>query len=292
MAILGPNDGADEAGDYLTAGRTNQTEARTRLVGTNGDTAGYQEGYVLDVASENDRLVVLSGDGVDAIHAKGTVEFATGGLVGTIPAGNGVVGRGLNGLVGYVHSAARDTGRERSVHSGVYGIGDGASSGLFGQGLNGVVGYERTTPRDTNYELQERAGVFGRGEIGVSGDGANGPGVHGRGTPGVRGEAPGIGPGVLAEGETGVIAEGRDGPGVHARSLSDRAGIFETRGAIAQVWLIPLSSKIKDPGQLPKSEAGELLVLKERNERGLEIASLWFCTVGGPAGQAGWAKLA
>jgi hypothetical protein len=292
--------GADNGGDSLAVGRTNKSEVRTILVAFNGeDDPKYKEDFVLDVSSVDNALEVDNPkgpdlkNGVDAIHATGTVPTSqsTGG---PIPAGNGVVGRGLNGLVGYVHGPPRARSFERDVHAGVLGVGDGASNGVFGRGLNGVVGLERATLRDTAFEAQERAGVLGRGEIGVSGDGVNGPGVHGRGIPGVRGEAPGIGPGVLGEGETGVIAEGRDGPGILASSKQEQAGVFQTAAKRAQVWLIPLDKNVKDPGQL-RGEPGELLVLLAEDERGTEVASLWFCTIGGGPGQASqanWKKLA
>ena len=228
--------------------------------------------------------------GVDAIHAKGTVSFPTGGAIGTIPAGNGIISQGINGVVGYVHAMARDRNLENSVGAGLLGVGSGTSAGVFGSGQNGIVGYEQATVRDLAFEMAQKAGVLGRGETGVSGDGANGPGVFGRGLPGVRGESSG-GPGVLAEGQTGVVATGNGGAGVHATSKAEQAAILESR-KMAQLWLVPL--RIMDPTSLPRSTAGELLatVWPDEEQRGVEITSLWFCKIGSDPTQANWVKLA
>jgi hypothetical protein len=336
-------DGAAENGDDLVVGRTNFSDQRTILV-ADEHPGGYENDFVLHVGSRNNSLQVLTppGDGIDAIHGVGTIAS------GVIPAGSGVVGIGLNGLVGYVHDptglappafpARRNKSLERAaIPAGVVGVGDGAdgtSNGVFGQGLNGVVGYQGTTPRDfaleratdpagavpagvlgvgigvgggvsngvfgkgmngvvgygratardIGLEMQIRAGVFGRSDIGVFGDGLAGAGVRGRGKPGVHGEGSDTGP--------GVSAECTKGPGVRAFSEQDRAGIFETKGKIAQVWLIPLAHNIPDPGQLPLSTAGELLVLNDELEDGTVVTTLWFCTIGGGPGQSNWVKLA
>jgi hypothetical protein len=284
--------GADGSGEDMTVGRTNKSEERTLLIAINGDNApnGYEEDFVLNVSTANDMVLVSTPRGVDAIHAKGTVALPTGGAIGTIPAGNGIISQGINGVVGYVHAMARDRNLENSVGAGLLGVGGGMSPGVFGSGQNGVVGYEQATARDLAFEAVQKAGVLGRGETGVSGDGANGPGVFGRGLPGVRGEST-SGPGVLAEGQTGVYATGTGGAGVHANSKGEQAAILES-SKMAQVWLVPL--RIKDPTFLPKSTAGELLatVWKDEEQRGLEIASLWFCKIGGDPTHANWIKLA
>ena len=284
--------GADESGSDMVVGRTNKSEERTLLLATNGENApnGYEEDFVLNVSTENDMVLVSTPRGVDAIHAKGTVSFPTGGLIGTIPAGNGIISQGINGVVGYVHAMARDRNLENSVGAGLLGVGSGTSVGVFGIGQNGIVGYEQATARDLAFEVAQKAGVLGRGETGVSGDGANGPGVFGRGLPGVQGESSG-GPGVLAEGQTGVVATGNGGAGVHATSTAEQAAILESR-RMAQLWLVPL--RIKDPTSLKRSTAGELLttVWADEEHKGVEITSLWFCKIGGDPTQANWVKLA
>jgi hypothetical protein len=280
--------GADEAGEDMTVGRTNKSEERTLLIAINGAPNGYADDFVLNVSSENDTLLKSTPIGVDAIHAKGTVPLPTGGAIGTIPAGNGIISQGINGVVGYIHAMARNRTLENSVGAGILGVGGGTFPGVFGTGQNGVVGYEQATSRDLAFEAAQKAGVLGRGETGVSGDGANGPGVFGRGLPGVRGESSG-GPGVLAEGQTGVFATGNDGAGVHATSKTEQAAILES-SKLAQLWLIPL--RIKDPTSIPKSNAGELLATMWPDERGTDITSLWFCKVGGDPTQASWVKLA
>jgi hypothetical protein len=284
--------GADESGDDMVVGRTNVSEERTLLLASNGDNApdGYGEDFVLNVSTVDDKVLVSSSHGVDGIHAKGTVAFPTGGAIGTIPAGNGIIAQGINGAVGYVHGVARDKPLEDSVGAGVLGVGGVAAAGVFGTGQNGVVGYEQATPRDLAFESAQRAGVLGRGETGVSGDGANGPGVFGRGLPGVQGFSQG-GPGVLGDGQTGVIASGNDGPGVIASSSAEQGAVLESK-RMAQLWLVPL--RIQSPLELPRSTAGELLttVWANKEQRDKEITSLWFCTVGGNPTQANWVKLA
>ena len=281
--------GASSANDDMVVGRTNYSEDRTLLVATNG--GDYEAGFILSVSATDDSLLVANSNGVDGIHAKGTKLLPTGGQ--TIQPGNGILGQGLNGVVGYVHAGLRDHGVEIDVGAGVLGIGGTSTMGVFGTGTNGVVGYEQTTPRDRTFEAQEMAGVLGRGQIGVSGDGVNGPGVHGRGLPGVQGELSG-GPGVLGQGVTGVMGEGNGGAGVQASSDTEQAAILESRRK-AQVWLVPL--RIKDPTELPKSEAGEIVATiarldVPRDVPPIEVASLWFCKVGGSPSEANWIKLA
>jgi hypothetical protein len=159
------------------------------------------------------------------------------------------------------------------------------------RGLNGVVGYEQGTSRDGAFEAQETAGVVGVGPIGVSGKATGGTGVHGIGTPGVFGEGPGDNTGVLGQGGTGVFGESlSDGAGVQGTSGKGWGGVFESK-VRAQVWLVPLP--ISDPTKLPgRSEPGELLVLMSKDERGKEIASLWFCRSGNIAATANWMQLA
>lgn len=284
--------GADESGDDMVVGRTNKSDKRTLLQAINGEESpdGYEDDFVLKVSADNDMVLVSTPRGVDAIHAKGTISFATGGLIGTIPAGNGLIAQGVNGVVGYVHAMARDRGIENAVGAGLLGVGGGTSVGVFGTGLNGVVGYQQATARDLGFEGSQKAGVLGRGETGVSGDGTKGPGVFGRGLPGVRAES-GNGPGVVAEGQTGVVATGKGGAGVLATSPVEQAAILQSR-RMAQLLLVPL--RIKDPTSLEKSTAGELLstVWADEEQRGVEIASLWFCTIGGDPTQASWVKLA
>ncbi len=133
--------GATEAGDDFSVGRTNKSEERSLLVAINGDPDGYQTDFVLDVSTEGNKVLTKNADGVDAIHATGTVSFATGGAIGTIPEGNGIVARGLNGVAGYAHAAPRDKNIERDVHAGVLGVGGSGSPGVLGRGVNGVIGY-------------------------------------------------------------------------------------------------------------------------------------------------------
>lgn len=284
--------GADESGDDFVVGRTNVSEDRTLLLASNGDEApnGYEDDFVLNVSTKNDKVLVVHPEGVDAIHAKGTISYATGGSMGTIPAGNGIVAQGLNGAVGYVHGVPRDRPLEKSVGAGLLGLGNPSSPGIFGTGTSGVVGYDSVTSRDTAFEGTHASGVVGVGERGISGNGTNGPGVLGHGVPGVHGVSEG-GAGVLGHGALGVIAHGLDGPGVLGVSVTEQGGVLQSAEA-AQLLLVPLP--MDNPLQLKRSTAGELLVTIRRDEeqRGKEIATLWFCRVGGDPTEANWVKLA
>jgi hypothetical protein len=279
----------------MVVGRTNESEERTRLLATNGDNApdGYEEDFVLEVAIETDALLTKHLQGIDAIHATGSV------AEGAKPPANGIVCRGLNGVVGYPHQTPRDKGLETDAQAGVYGAGGSGAAGVFGRGRTGIVGCEDTTPRDAAFEAGEKAGVLGRGEIGVTGDGVNGAGVHGRGQPGVRGDGvnglPGVSGDGGADGGIGVLGHGQDAAGVHGVSDADRGGIFQSRRR-AQVWLVPLNADdFPDPSRLPRADAGELCVTITQDVRTNRrpIASLWFCTeTNGPAGTPVWVKVA
>jgi hypothetical protein len=204
--------------------------------------------------------------------------------------GEMVVGRGPNGVVGYVEDVPRNPGAEGQSQAGIVGLG-GACFGVFGRGSNGLVGYEQSTERDPVFETQGGAGVVGRGPVGVRADGTEGPGVQGRGTPGVSAHSS-VGPATVSEGQVGIFARGRPGPGVVAVSAGDRGAIISSRRT-AQVWLIPLDDAIPTPAQLPaNAAAGELLVTESVNDQGVRVASLWFCKVSGPPSQASWVKIA
>jgi hypothetical protein len=202
-----------------------------------------------------------------------------------------IVGRGMNGVVGYVKGAPRNRAEEEQARSGAVGLGGSDAFGVFGRGSNGIVGYEQNTARDPVFEGQGGAGVLGRGPVGVRGDGASAAGIQGRGTPGVQAQSS-VGPATVSEGQVGIFASGRPGPGVVGVSSGDRGAIFSSRRT-AQVWLIPLDDAIPGPEKLPaNAAAGELLVTESVNPQGVRVASLWFCKIGGPAAQATWVKLA
>jgi hypothetical protein len=271
--------GASEAGDDMVVGRRNESDDSTSLNAVAGDSGVYGDDYVLKVSTADG----VFSRRIDAIIAEGQ----------TSPAASGVVSRGLNGTVGYVHAVTRDVSLEDSIGAGVVGVGGGASAGTFGSGQNGVVGYEQTTPRDLAFEASQRAGVLGRGERGVSGDGANGAGVFGRGLPGVQGESE-FGPGVRGEGANGVDAIGSTGAGLTAFSKSEQAAVLRSVD-VAQLLLDPI--RIKDPTSLRRSNAGELVATiwpQSDQSDARDVASLWFCTFGGDGkpGTANWVRLA
>jgi hypothetical protein len=279
--------GASGSDQDMVVGRRNESDDSTSLIAIESPD-GYGADYVLKVATA---LLPLPARGVDAIHAEGN------------ETGNGVVSRGSNGVVGYVRARARDTTLEGSVGAGVLGVGDGASPGVFGSGKNGVVGYEQATSRNVAFENAQSAGVVGcggatgvsgLGATGVSGLGVNGAGVLGRAdtNPGVQGVSTG-GPGLLGDGDTGAIAHGVGGPGLIATSRDEQAAVLES-ARVAQLWLVPL--RVIDPkSEIRRSNAGELLVtVGPESQAGdaREVASLWFCRIGGGPGQSDWVKLA
>ncbi|GAA1266222.1 hypothetical protein GCM10009665_64080 [Kitasatospora nipponensis] len=255
-------------------GRTNRSEERTILVAKDAAPDGYQANFVLSVSSENDGLPRGGAEGVDAILATGTAVVSTSAV--TVPAANGLVGRGANGVVGYVHAAARSQSHEQSVQAGVLGTGGADNPGVFGQGSYGVIGYSAGVPRDLNWELQNTGGVSGR---------SNGFGVCGKGDGGgVFGFAPGDAAGVRGDTEAGW--------GVHGRSASGNGGVFESRSA-AQLMLLPNPTDRLDPEEpltpnavpvgghdrfgpkLPKGgQTGQLAALQDA---GTGHCTLWLC---------------
>lgn len=297
--------GATEAGDDFSVGRTNKSEERSLLIAINGDPDGYQTDFVLDVSIEGDRVLRKIADGVDAIHARGTLSLPTGGAIGTLPEGNGIVTIGLNGVAGYVHAAPRDKNIERDVHAGVLGVGGSASPGVFGRGVNGVIGYENGTARDLTWEGKDTAGVLGNGGpagTGVRGMGENG-GVMGesKNATGVAGVST-LSPGVSGSSSSGagVLGTADTGPGVMGTSSKDNGGIFSSKSA-AQLFLIPnpiepmnspfsitpQAINVQDRGpKFPKNaKGGQLMAVKDKQG----ACTLWFCVKDGPP--ARWAQV-
>jgi hypothetical protein len=248
--------GATEAGDSMVVGRENSSQRRTELVAVGGDTAdpdGYTADFVLDVRIADGGWLVgpLGPRGIDGIQATGSIhsDATRGTQVGPMKAGNGVVGRGLNGMVGYVHSAPRDKDVEDHSQAGILGIGDGSHNGVVGRGLNGMVGYVHSAPRDKGVEDDSQAGILGIGDDGIAGisktEGRSGvfglnKSIEGQGN-GVfgRSEAP-DGTGVWGEGQAngvygksdapdgiGVWGEGKAKIGVYGRSEApDGTGVW------------------------------------------------------------------
>jgi hypothetical protein len=295
--------GATDAGDDFEVGRTNMTGERSLLVATSDDPDGYQTDFVFDVSIENGKVLTKNPDGVDAIHATGTESLATGGFIGTIPEGNGVVGRGLNGIVGYTHAATRNKNLERDVHAGVLGDGGPTCPGVFGDGSVGVVGYGDNAVRDTTWEAAESTGVAGNAlGVGVRGKGDNG-GVRGEsassaGVEGVSDLAPGV-RGFSSEG-SGVLGEGATGDGVTGISAKGIGGVFESKRS-AQVWLVPtvtlsMNSTLgitpqavnvadKGPPMPRHGKTGQLMTALQPSG----TCTLWLCVSDGPPAE--WAQV-
>ncbi|MCC3768170.1 hypothetical protein [Streptomyces sp. UNOC14_S4] len=298
--------GADKAGDDMVVGRTNESQKRTVLVAKDGDEDGYAEDYVLWVTVADSKVLRQVPEGVDAVHATGTVALPTGGAVGTLPPGNGVVATGANGVVGYVHAATRDKTQEQQVQAGVLGAGTASSPGVFGRGAVGVTGYAQDTARDTAWETEDPSGVCGRAtgvgvrgkgdDGGVRGESENNFGVEGKSTlaPGVRGTSV-EGIGVYGEGAPGVFGNGTG---------TDSGGIFESAKG-AQLRLTPrnlahvgisapltpdavvVDERFHGP-RLPKGgRAGELTTVQDPSG----TCTLWFCVRDGGADPALWAQV-
>lgn len=172
-------DGSEEAGDDAVVGRTNFSNARTRLIATEhgsdpDDHTPYELDFVLEVAIENGELS-QTGHALDAIHATGTYK------------GNGVVASGLNGLVGYSKVVPRDQELEGTL----------SGRGVLGIGYIGVAGIGS----DGAGALARGIGVQGFGGLFSAGVDANGGPAH----SGIVGDPPGkAGPGVDATGGSGL----------------------------------------------------------------------------------------
>src|SRR5215813_3405722 len=114
--------GAEEAGDDLVVGRENWSTGRTELRAVTGDPNGYAADFVLKIDIGNGGwLATMPPQGIDGIFSKGSVATDATAMTaaGPLPAGNGVIGQGKNGVVGYVHSAPRDKGVESNSRAGV-----------------------------------------------------------------------------------------------------------------------------------------------------------------------------
>src|SRR5262249_262095 len=209
--------GATEAGDDLEVGRVNQSEVRTQLRAKTGDPSGYLADFVLKIDVGGDGwLLTMPPRGIDGIVSVGSVgtDATSGTLAGPLPAGNGVVCHGANGLVGYVHSAPRDKGLEEDSQVGVLGGGNNEHSGGMGRGRNGVVG---VSAEDDGIGVNGRCDLFNG--VGVSGESTSGVGVLGK-----------------SQGNDGIVgvsdSSGRSG--VHGRNSAREGksfGVFGTCGS-------------------------------------------------------------
>ena len=162
-----------------------------------------------------------------------------------------------------------------SAGAGVRGIGGvatvtGAPLTRGGPGVVGVAGGV-TVPAD---------GALA--DIGVAGFGGGGSGVFGvsGGFPGVTGSSTSA---------AGVAGGSSSGVGVAGSSGASNGGYF-TSARVAQIHLEPLRDALADPnGNIP-GRAGDLLVLKTRQEA--QIVTLWFCRTTGDATSAVWVSVA
>ncbi|MEV4927067.1 hypothetical protein [Streptomyces roseoverticillatus] len=258
--------GADNAGDDMVVGRTNESEERTVLVAKGSDEDGYSEDYVLRVAIENDRVLRDVPEGVDAVHATGTVALPTGEALGTLPPGNGLVAVGANGVVGYSQDAARDAAWEAADPSAVCGRATGI--GVRGKGDDGGV----------RGESENNFGVEGASTLasGVRGTSEQAAGVFGEGSPGVMGNGPGNGNGGVFESEKGAqlrLPPRRLGPLGPTAPTTPQAVIVNDRR--------------HGPGLPKNGQAGEFTTLDDP----AGTCTLWFCVSGPAPGPGRWAKV-
>ena len=249
-----------------------------------------------------------TGDGGIGVHGLGGPVSGFFTPPGTAP-GAGVIGQG--GRQG------ASTNRARDKHAaGVIGLGGGTGPGpdtlpshplsetggvgIYGKGADlsvtmvppvDAAGNQIPGPNVPSGPNDPGAGVLGRGGIPTSPTG----GAKAAGVIGLAGDTaiPPFsetgGSGVYGRGSTGVV--GRGGlVGVNGHGEGSRGGVFSTKDQ-PQLFLEPLD--IESPTDVGgPAQAGDFLVTKQLDPRGAEVASLWFCTHGGPSAQADWVKLA
>jgi hypothetical protein len=248
------------------------------------------------------------GEGGIGVHGIG------GTRVGKFPGENSSPGAGVVGQGG---RQPRDENRLRLPHAaGVIGLGgskgydadtlaaippgEPIGAGVYGKGADAQLamvvpldadGNSTSGPLVPSGPLGPGPGVLGRGGVQEDGSGASAAGV---GVVGLSANAQlpsyseTVGSGVFGRGDVGVLGDGEIG--LYGRSGGGNGLLVETRKR-PQAQFIPL--RISSPAQLTsKCFAGEFLVTLAIDERGTEIASLWFCTVGGPPGLGNWVKLA
>ena len=115
-----------------------------------------------------------NGRWIDGIRCRGSREHhvtqtisGSEQLIRHSQAGNGVIGIGLNGVVGYVHNLEHDRQVENEAQVGVLGVGGTDHAGVLGRGQDGVIGISSTNDRSgvSGFNTQTTGpawGVFGR----------------------------------------------------------------------------------------------------------------------------------
>jgi len=152
-----------------------------------------------------------------------------------------------------------------------------ASSGVRGHSFrdHGVAGSSFRSDGVVGASAQQ-FGVFGRGVVGVRGDGFS-LAARGASQIGVIGTSDGNDALTKVSGSNeGVRGYSKTGFALRGVSEQNRAGVFETRSATAQVRLVPTTISHGDPtpNALQLSGlAGDLIVLKTS----AGDANLWFC---------------
>lgn len=266
---------------------------------------GLRQGTgVLGMGGGSDSGSAEHGDGGIGVHGVGGSRL--GNSVGAItPPGAGVLGQGGR--------QPDNDNRLRLQHApGVVGLGgsrDGnidtlpahsleetAGAGVYGKGADAVTtlvvpldadGNSTSGPQVPSGPLCPGPGVLGRGGSQDGNAFASAAGVIGlAGLSPLPKPSEMVGTGVYGAGTiVGVLGSGSIG--LLGRGIGGRAAVLET-GKHPQLQLIPL--RMPSPAELAdRCDAGDLLVTKALdNERQTEIATLWFCKVGGPPDQAQW----
>lgn len=282
--------GATSAGDDMVVGRTNSSEQRTVYVAKNGDPNGYTSDVMLQ-AGPGDDILLGAFQGVDAIRGTGT-KYQDNGHGVVHFAGNGVVGRGLNGIVGYVHITARNRDLERSNHAGVLGVGDETagtrSPGVWGVGATGVRGTS-ANGEGVIGESTTNVGILGRSTNGVAihGESGGSVGIRGRGSPGVSGWSAG-GAGIDGRSNTGVGGIFGSASGSQVQLLPNTCDQLGAPVA-ATVKAVPVAAGAARPPVQKFASAGELALFQSGGQ-----CSLWLCVKSGvPATGASskWAQV-
>ncbi|MFF7725877.1 hypothetical protein [Streptomyces sp. NPDC008001] len=249
--------GADNAGDDMVVGRTNESEERTVLVAKGSDEDGYSEDYVLRVAIGNDRVLRDVPKGVDAIQ--GVLGAGTTALPG-------VFARGAPSVVGYSQDAARDVAWKAADPSAVCGRATGI--GVRGKGDDGGV----------RGESGNNFGVEGTSTLasGVRGTSEQAVGVFGEGSPVVMGNGPGNGNGGVFESEKGAQLR------LPPRRLDP---LGPTAPTTPQAVIV--NDRRHGPGLPKNGQAGEFTTLDDP----AGACTLWFRVSGPGPGPARWAQV-
>jgi hypothetical protein len=167
--------------------------------------------------------------------------------------------------------------------AGVHGEGHGCRFGVLGTATAraevGVVGASVANTNEINnlnIPSEEATLEAGGDKIGVLGMSGTAPGVDGR-------SVTGVGVSALSREGVGVLARSEAGVSLHAVSEANRAGVFQSGGAFAQINLVPIEQE-RSRIALPKDgEVGDLIFVRNAHSDPEDPVSykpecsLWLC---------------